>query len=341
MQTWSGREFLVNRFIFVRSLVMKPTFDISQPNRREFVKQTALAGAAVALPDSRLSSAQKHGPLCIFSKHLHWLDYDETAETAGSLGFQSLDLTVRRGGHVLPENAERDLPRAAAAAQKAGIKIDLITTEIDDAKNLVQQKILKTAAALGIGCYRMAWLKYDEAMTIRKNLQRFRGQLLDLAELNEKLAIRGAYQNHAGANLGSPVWDIAELLEEIHSPWLGCQYDIRHAMVEGANAWPLGLKLVAPYINSIDIKDFQWMKKEGKWQVENRPLGEGMVNFRNYFTLLKKLGVKQDIPICMHYEYDLGGAEKGASKLVVAPEVVTSAMRKDVEYLSSLLAALL
>ena len=319
---------------------MEQAFDPSQPNRREFVKQTALAGAAVALPGPSLQSSPKHGPLCIFSKHLHWLDYDATAKTAVSLGFQGLDLTVRKGGHVLPENAERDLARAAAAAQKAGTKIVLLTTEIDDAKNLLQRKILKTAAGLGIGCYRMAWLKYDETVSIRKNLQRFRGQLLDLAELNEKLAIRGAYQNHAGASLGSPVWDIAELLEEIHSPWLGCQYDIRHAMVEGANAWPLGLKLVAPYISSIDIKDFQWMKKEGKWQVENKPLGEGMIDFKNYFALLKKLGVKEDIPICVHYEYDLGGADKGASKLAVAPEVVTSAMRKDVEYLSSLLAAI-
>jgi L-ribulose-5-phosphate 3-epimerase len=306
------------------------------PNRREFVKQSALAGAAVAL-SAQAAPSSLRGPIMVFSKHLHWLNYDQAAQTAAEIGFQGLDVTVRKAGHVLPENVERDLPKIVAAAEKAGIKVVSLTTEIDDAKNPLQQTVLKTAAQLHIPFYRMAWLKYDDSLSIQDNLRRFHRQLKALAELNEKMGIRGAYQNHSGASLGSPVWDIAQLLNEIDSPWLGCQYDIRHAVVEGANAWPLALKLAAPHINTIDIKDFCWTKSNDKWQLENTPLGEGVVDFKKYLGLLEQLSVNKEVPICLHFEYPLGGADKGADKLTVAPEVVTQAMKKDLAFFKNLL----
>lgn len=307
-------------------------------NRRDFAKQTALAGAAVALsgpsPASALGTA---GPLCIFSKNLQWLDYDQAAQTAAAMGFNGLDLTVRKNGHVQPENVERDLPKAVAAAHNAGLRVALITTEIDAAENPLHRRVLETAAELGIGCYRMGWLTYDHSLSLRDNLKRFHVRLAALAELNEKTGVVGAYQNHSGANLGSPVWDIAGLLHEIHSPWLGCQYDIRHAMVEGANAWPLGLELVAPHINSLDLKDFLWLKKENRWQAASVPMGQGMVEFREFFTRLKKLGVKNNIPLCIHYEYDLGGAEKGSRRITISSEAVIGAMKKDLDYIKAIL----
>lgn len=314
---------------------------LNRINRREFAKQTAIAGAVVALsgpsPASQVGTA---GPLCIFSKNLQWLDYDQAAETAAALGFTGLDLTVRKNGHVLPENVERDLPRAVAAAHKAGLMVALITTEIDAAENPLHQRVLETAVGLGIGCYRMGWLEYDHSWSIRDNLKRFHVRLAALAELNEKIGILGAYQNHSGANLGSPVWDIAGLLHDIHSPWLGCQYDIRHAMVEGANAWPLGLELVAPYINSLDLKDFLWLEKDHRWQAVSVPIGQGMVGFREFFIRLKKLNVKKDIPLCIHYEYDLGGAEKGSRRITASPEAVVEAMKKDVDAIKAILGSL-
>ena len=42
------------------------------------------------------------------------------------------DLTVRPGGHVLPENVERDLPRAVKAFREAGLNIEMMATGITD-----------------------------------------------------------------------------------------------------------------------------------------------------------------------------------------------------------------
>jgi len=37
----------------------------------------------------------------LFSKHLQWLDYEGMSKVAKQIGFDGLDLTVRRKGHVL------------------------------------------------------------------------------------------------------------------------------------------------------------------------------------------------------------------------------------------------
>ena len=82
-----------------------------------------------------------------------------------------------------------------------------------------------------------------------------------------------------------------------------------------------------PHIKTIVLKDFKWGKVNGKWKPVNVPIGEGMVNFDKYFKILKKNKLKPDVSL--HLEYDLGGAEKGRSKINVDKKVVFDAMRKD------------
>ncbi len=306
-------------------------------SRRKFLDKSGKAGIMLtALGTGALTTvlqANKNDSrkICVFSKHLQWLDYDKMAKNVAELGFNGIDLTVRPKGHVLPENVARDLPRAFEVINKAGIETVMITTAIKDASDPKDQLILKTAGDLGIPYYRMGWFKYDKSIAIQKNLEKFQVELQKLAEINQKYNIRGAYQNHAGDSFGSPVWDLGMILDKISSPWLGCQYDIRHATVEGAKSWPVGLKYLARHINTIDIKDFIWKKNGDEWRVENVPLGKGIVDFDRFFAILDDLEV--NAPLSIHYEYDIGGAEHGAREIKTAPEKVIAALKQDLIFL--------
>lgn len=310
-------------------------------SRRKFLENSGKAGLVYSalgtgiISRSAYAENEKKRKICIFSKHLQWLDYGNMAQTAADIGFDGIDLTVRPKGHVLPENVVKDLPDAFAATQKAGLEIIMIATAIKNATDPVNQLVLKTAGELGIKYYRPGWLKYDKSLSIKKNHKKFETDLRKLADLNQKYNIKGSYQNHAGDSLGSPVWDIGMILDKIDSPFLGCQYDIRHASVEGANSWPIGLKYISRHVNTLDIKDFIWTKSDGNWKVQNVPLGEGIINFKEYFKYLKEL--KITAPISIHYEYDLGGAEHGNRKPTIAPEQIIAALKKDLDYLKQLL----
>lgn len=52
-----------------------------------------------------------------------------------------------------------------------------------------------------------------------------------------------------------------------------------------------------------------------------------MVDFKKYLGLLKSYNFNG--PLCIHYEYPLGGAEDGATKITVQKEKVLEAMRSD------------
>ena len=304
------------------------------PTRRQVLSMLAAAAATAAIPPVYAAPGTHARKVHLFSKHLQWLDYGPMAETAAKIGFDGIDLTVRPKGHVLPENVERDLPRAVAAIRENGLVADRITVAATDPDDPLTLKILETAASLDIGIYRMGWLKYDRDRPIPEQLEAYRAQLEKLAQINERLGIHGAYQNHVGTGVGSPVWDAWLLVKDQDPRWLGIRYDVRHAMAEGIRSWEVGLQLVAPHVRSLDIKDFEWTKKEGEWTVESVPLGEGAVRFPYYFELLEKWKVEGDMTL--HLEYPLGGADKGRSELTIPPAEVTAAMRQDLEFLQKL-----
>ena len=308
--------------------------------RRDFLKTMTTAGALLPFAAAMAESGkQQPSPkvkrlITIFSKHLHWLDAQPLAETVSRIGFDGIDLAVRAKGHVLPERVEQDLPRVVEIIRQAGLQVPMMVTDISKATDPHVEKILKTASALGIGYYRTAYLPYDFSKSIDANLKIFQAQLQELADMNRHYRIRGACQNHSGVRFSSALWDLWLVLKEIHSEWLGCQFDIRHAMVEGANTWPISLRALAPFVNTVDIKDSFWSKVDGKWKIEYCPLGEGMVDFAGFFALLNELGLYT--PISMHYEYDLGLPSD--PKLITSQhqEQVIKVMKKDLSYLRQL-----
>src|SRR5690349_8194975 len=111
--------------------------------RREFVRGLAASAAAArALP----LEASPEPTFCFFSKHLPEMGYDELGRALKDAGFDGLDRTVRKEGHVLPERVREDLPRAAEAIQSHGLRVAMITTELTSPSDPTARPILETAA---------------------------------------------------------------------------------------------------------------------------------------------------------------------------------------------------
>ncbi len=274
--------------------------------------------------------------ICIFSKHLHWLNWEEMVKATGDIGFDGIDLTIRPNGHVHPEKVEDELPQVVEICGKNNIEITMLSTTIEDASSPVTEKILRTASNLGIKYYRMNWYHYDNQINIERNLINFKSKMKDLEAINKQYNIKGSYQNHDGDWFGSAIWDLAGILKEISSEWLGCQYDILNASLEGFNSWSLGFELIAPFIHTIDIKDGYWNFEKGQQKLSYVPLGKGMVNYSKFFKLINKFNITA--PLSLHLEYDLGGAEQGAKDLSVPGSIVIESIKEDLKTLVTYLA---
>ena len=316
--------------------------DAQITGRREFV--TGLATGLLAAAGARLKgnpSAQGGTPpipewtYCIFSKHLQWLDYRELGVVVSQLGFDGIDLTVRPTGHVLPEKVRTDLPRAVSAVGESGVRVPTMTTAITDPEGEWTREILETASGLGIPFYRLGYYRYPEDKGISEVLTAIRRSMAGLAELNRRFGICGDYQNHAGAShFGAALWDLRQALEGLPRRWLGCQFDIRHATVEGGLAWPTNFRALSDRIHTVVVKDFRWRETPGGWRVENCPLGEGMVPVGPFLALLLRSGYAG--PVSLHCEYSLGGAERGRRRLTMDRDRVLESIGRDLATLKRL-----
>lgn len=300
--------------------------------RRGFVSTVAAATAVAAAGKVWESGAEAASveaqPICVFSKHLQWTGYEESGRIAASLGLDGLDLTVRPGGHVLPERVEEDLPRAVEEIRRGGSSVPMMTTAINDPDDERTEAILKTASQLGIKYYRMGYYHYDEGTEIEATLAEAEAKMRGLARLNEKYGMKGDYQNHAGRDyFGASLWDLRAVLSKIGSGAIGVQFDLRHATVEGSQNWPVDFRAVADSVHSIVAKDFRWKCVKGEESVENVALGQGISDFPAFFRMLQKRSWRG--PISLHLEYPLGGADQGKRELTIPTSDVIEAMKRD------------
>jgi len=279
----------------------------------------SLMAGAMLRPLLAASPSPKLPAFNLFTKHLVGLPYDQLAETVAGLGFTGVEAPVRKGGHVEPARVEEDLPKLVEAFKKCGVKIALMTTDINAVNDADRtEKVLRTAGALGIPSYRMKWYGYAAGKSHWEQLDAIKPQLRDLVALSRELRILPGYQNHSGAKfVGAGIWDMAMLMKDYPADELSWNFDFFHATVEGGLSWPNELALARDHISMVYFKNFTW---QGRVPV-GCPLADGVVA-KDSVALLRKSGYAG--PVCLHVEY-LKGKVTDAGALKVALE----ATRKD------------
>ncbi|MGQ9917616.1 MAG: sugar phosphate isomerase/epimerase family protein [Bryobacteraceae bacterium] len=267
-------------------------------NRRRF-----LAGFAAGPRTLRAAAARPM--LCIFSKHMAQFGWDQLGAEARRLGFDGVDLTVRPKGHVLPERVAEDLPRAVEALRRHGLHVPMITTDLKDASDPAARPTFAAMRKLGVRLYKPGYWRYDRNVSVASTLRECRGKLEGLLALGREYGVTAGLHNHSGPYVGCAVWDYRELLEGVRPEEAGYYFDPGHAVIEGGlYNWRVSLDIVLPRLRMAAIKDFEWEKRDGRWRVAWRPLGEGMVPWPDVFRALARAGFTG--PLSLHLEYPGG-----------------------------------
>jgi sugar phosphate isomerase/epimerase len=279
----------------------------SKLNRREFLQAASLAAAVVATRPSGVHADAVPAPrwkVIAFSKPFTRLNYDDTADLVADVGWDGIECPVRKTEtHIAPERVDQELPKMVEALKKRGREVSMITTDITGVSPEAE-RILTTAARLGIRRYRLGALHYLPNRPIPQQLDEFTARLRDLAHLNHSLGIQGGIQNHSGRDyFAAPVWDAFQAIQGLPATDMGIAFDIGHATLEGGLSWPIQAHLAEPRYSVVYVKDFRWEKQGTEWKPVWCVLGQGMVS-RRFFQTLEQSAFAG--PVCQHHEYDLG-----------------------------------
>jgi sugar phosphate isomerase/epimerase len=184
----------------------------------------------------------------------------------------------------------------------------MITTSIT-AVDETARSILATASRVGVRYYKLGYFSYRDLGQWQQTIEQTRNHLQALAALGRQLGIRAGMHNHGGDTVGCDLWDSWEALKDVDIDRVGFFFDPAHATIEGAKTgWKLSFRRLAPRLFMVAFKDFVWEKTADGWKTRWVPLGQGMVRWPEFFSLLKT--VSWPGPVSLHIEYDPGGSTK-------------------------------
>jgi L-ribulose-5-phosphate 3-epimerase len=274
--------------------------------------------AEPAAPRFGTSAPKRNSPiLCVHSQNMIRVPYAQLGEIAAQLGFEGVDMTVYIGGHVDPRITNVDLVRSFESTRGAGLEVPMISTNITSASDPTCYAVLYLTGHSQVPLCRLGYWPYPSGLPLPQRLRQVRQELAQILGLAQRSAIALMVPNRAGEFVGQSVWDTNIVIQGMDQGMVGYCFDPAEATAEGGlGGWVAALRLALPLLKAVTLQDFYWKKEADSWTIQKCPLGEGMVDWVRFFSMLAT--AKFAGPISIKVEYN--------------PKDVLGSMTKDLEF---------
>jgi sugar phosphate isomerase/epimerase len=220
------------------------------------------------------------------------------------MGFDGCDLTVRPGGHVIPERSAADLVRAIEGIRDEGVTVAIVTTALTSPTDYNSRQVLGLSGRMGVPYFKPGYWRYAPNEPVEAALARVKRDMMGLAAIGRDYGIAAGFHNHSGDYVGEATWDTREILADLDPRWAGYYFDPCHATAEGGlGGWKIALRLALARLKMAALKDFYWEKAGGRWSMKMCPMGQGMVDWPAFFGALA--AAKFTGPLSLHMEYEI------------------------------------
>ena len=272
-------------------------------------RRRLLAGMAAGASRAAAQGRSANGPkprttpaVCLYSRALVKVPYDELGDVLRSLGVDGCDLSVEPGGHVTPEDVSPGVMRAIEAITGVGLDVFVVSTACTSLQDPTIRTIAGFAGEMGVPLFRAGRWEYGPNPEAR--LAEVQRDISGLAALARAAGMTVVLQNVAGENVGEALWDFNLLIRGMEPRTVGYDFDIGYATAEGGvGGWSVALRMVLPRLRMVSVRDFAWSKDSaGKWHPAPCPLGEGMVNWGELFAALARVRFAGPISIQVDYQ---------------------------------------
>lgn len=278
--------------------------------RRDFLRWAVASGLVSAVPELTAEEAAPSLPkVCIFTEHFQALPIPEVCKVFRQIGVDGLDLTVRPGGHIEPDDAKQQLPKAARAARDHGLEIMMLTTGITAADRLAEE-IVATCAKLGIERIKLGYFPVGEFGDFARRLDDVRRDLDAIVKLTAKYGVRPCVHVHSGATIPSNGFILYELLREMPPEGIGAYLDSFHMTITGgAGGWRQAIDLLKPWVALVALKNFQWERLprdelgQQRWRTNYCRLQDGIAPIPEFVRTVHQAGYRGFYTL--HTEYRL------------------------------------
>ena len=271
------------------------------------------------------------------SKFFSALSITELGHKARELGFDGIDVNVRPGHPVNPENARAALPQAVRAWRDQGLTCPMATTPITwiDPDSPQVDPLYTGCAAAGVPRVKLGFFSFKPGDDYWSLVEAARSTLEKFSAVSAKYGVQTVYQLHSGPVLGSNCAGLMHLLRGMDPQWVGAYPDLGHMILDGED-YDMGLAMVRRYLSIVGVKDaFHAPLPEGSeppYLPRFVKLGSGAVNWGRALGALKHLDYDGPLSVHTEYEFDESIIRQVGYAMETPPNLETSA-REDAAYL--------
>jgi sugar phosphate isomerase/epimerase len=262
-------------------------------------RRQLLTGLAASVPARPLAlAAQARGgamrpritpAVCLYSRVLIRIGYIDLPLILGGMGFDGVDLSVERDGHVPPDKADYNLMPALEAFTGVGLDVPMLTTGLTRIDKDAEQ-VLGLATYIGVPFFRPGHWKFTGSMEVQMRLPMVQTDIAMLAQLGRATKMAMGIHNYLDGEEGAAVADINRAIRPIDPQWVGYDFDVGYATIEGGETgFQAPLALALPRLKMVTVRDFKWERRDdGTRHPRPCPLGEGVVDFAPFFGALAR-----------------------------------------------------
>ena len=177
------------------------------------------------------------------------LELAELAAYVKSLGFDGVELPVRPGYSVTPENVTTELPQAVKVLGEQGLKIASIAGPTDE-------KTFAACQEAGVPVIRIC-VGMREGEGYMAGEARLRREYEQMLPLLEKYGVTLGLQNHSGNRDVSSAMGLRHLMEGLPPKQIGAVWDAGHNGLEG-EAPESAIDIIWPHLRMVNLKSAYW-----------------------------------------------------------------------------------
>ena len=247
--------------------------------------------------------------VCTYTEHFQSLPIPLVCKIFKRIGVEGLDLTVRPGGHIAPENAKDELPNAVKTARDHGLEIMMLTTGISTPDRNAEE-IFSTCQKLKIDRIKLGYFDVGEFGNLAKWLDDIRHQLDAIAKLAAQYEVLPCVHVHSGLTIPSNGFMLYNLIRDMPPDRIGAYLDSYHmTMTGGAGGWRQAIDLLTPWISLVALKNFRWEETDRdetgqqRWRTNYCRLEDGLAPIPEFASTIHQVGYRGFYTL--HTEYRL------------------------------------
>ena len=226
------------------------------------------------------------------------------------LGYDGVDLCIRDGHPVHPQNADKALAGAVRLLREEGLSCPLATAPVDfvDPNEARAERLYAACAEAGVPRLKIGYWQYAEGDEYWALLERAKQALAGFVRLSERYGIQTCCHTHSGPCLGSNCAGLMQLIGDFSPEQVGAYPDLGHMALDGEDPG-MGLSMLARHLSIVAVKDATHVERPGE-EPSRGPIftyvGGGSVDWRRILRLLAEAAY--DGPLVVHTEYSFSEA---------------------------------